>query len=62
MTPQWRKSSRSDGVNDQACVEVARLSGVSWIRDSESPLPGHRVLARTEAALPAQSERGDLDR
>jgi hypothetical protein len=62
MTPQWRKSSRSGGVNDQTCVEVARLSDVSWIRDSESPRPGHRVLARTEPAVPAQSERGDLDR
>jgi hypothetical protein len=62
MSPQWRKSSRSGGVSDQACVEVTRLSGVSWIRDSESPRPGHRVLARTETAVPAQSGRGALDR
>lgn len=26
MTFQWRKSSRSDGVNDHACVEVAQVS------------------------------------
>ena len=62
MTPQWRKSSRSGGVNDQACVEVARLSGVSWIRDSKNPGTDHRAPARTEPAVPAQSERGDLDR
>jgi hypothetical protein len=62
MTPQWRKSSRSGGVSDQACVEVARLSGVSWIRDSENPRPGHRAPARPEPAVPAQSEYGDLDR
>lgn len=62
MTPQWRKSSRSGGVNDQTCVEVAPLSGVSWIRDSGSPLLGQRGLAWTEPAVSAQSERGDLDR
>ena len=61
MTLQWRKSSRSGGVNDQTCVEVARLSGVSWIRDSENPRPGHRAPACTEPTVPAQSERGDLD-
>ncbi|WP_425550974.1 DUF397 domain-containing protein [Actinoallomurus oryzae] len=26
MIPQWRKSSRSGGISDQACVEVARVS------------------------------------
>jgi hypothetical protein len=62
MTPQWRKSSRSGGVNDQTCVEVARLSGVSWIRDSRNPGAGHRTPPRTEPAVPTQSERGDLDR
>jgi hypothetical protein len=61
MTSEWRKSSRSGGVNDQACVEVARLSGVSWIRDSKDTRPGHRAPARTEAARSAQSERGELD-
>jgi hypothetical protein len=49
-------------VNDQACVEVARLSGVSWIRDVKTPGTDHRAPARTEPAVPAQSERGDLDR
>lgn len=26
MIFEWRKSSRSGGVNDQACVEVATLA------------------------------------
>jgi Domain of unknown function (DUF397) len=60
MTPEWRKSSRSGGVNDQACVEVAQLSGVSWIRDSKNPRPGHRAPARTEPAVPVPSESGGL--
>jgi hypothetical protein len=29
MIPQWRKSSRSDGVNDQACVEVAQVTNTA---------------------------------
>jgi hypothetical protein len=49
-------------VDDNYCVEVARLSGVSWIRDVKTPGAGHRAPARTEPAVPAQSERGDLDR
>ncbi|MCW2944425.1 MAG: hypothetical protein JWR24_1142 [Actinoallomurus sp.] len=62
MSPEWRKSSRSGGADDNYCVEVARLSGVSWIRDSENPGDGHRTPPRPEPAVPAQSERGDLDR
>ena len=27
MTVQWRKSSASGGVNDEACVEVAPVTG-----------------------------------
>jgi hypothetical protein len=26
MIPQWRKSSRSGGVSDHACVEVAQVT------------------------------------
>jgi uncharacterized protein DUF397 len=32
MTLRWRKSSRSDGVNDHACVEVAQVT-----EDGEEP-------------------------
>lgn len=59
MTPQWRKSSWTGGADDSACVEVARLSGVSWIRDAKTPEAGHRPPVRTEPAVLAQS---DLDR
>ena len=61
MTPQWRKSSWTGGADDSACVEVARLSGVSWIRDAKTPGAGHRAPTSTEPAAPPQSERGDLD-
>jgi hypothetical protein len=63
MSVQWRKSSRSDGVDDKACVEVARLSGGIGIRDSKDPGTGHLALTRTEfVSLLAQAKRGDLDR
>lgn len=35
-TPQWRKSSRSGGVNDQACVEVAPVSSETWLGREEN--------------------------
>lgn len=37
MTPQWRKSSRSGGVDDKACVEVARLDGANSAREVDDP-------------------------
>ncbi|GLY77820.1 DUF397 domain-containing protein [Actinoallomurus iriomotensis] len=43
MIPQWRKSSRSGGISDQACVEVARVSGATRLRRDEgvsSPTSG----------------------
>jgi hypothetical protein len=62
MTPQWRKSSWTGGADDSACVEVARLSGVSWIRDAKVSGVGHRAATHTEPAAPTQSEGGDVDR
>jgi hypothetical protein len=62
MTPRWRKSSWTGGADDSACVEVARLSGVSLIRDAKISGAGHRPPSRTEPAPLAQSECGDLDR
>lgn len=32
MTVQWRKSSVSTGVNDEACVEVAPVTGQESIK------------------------------
>ena len=62
MTLQWRKSSWTGGADDSACVEVARLSGVSWIRDVKTPGAGYRAPAYAEPAAPVQSEGGDIDR
>lgn len=62
MTAQWRKSSRSDGANDSACVEVARLSDGIGVRDSKHPTTGHLTLTPTDfATLLTHAKRGDLD-
>ncbi|HZE32040.1 MAG TPA: DUF397 domain-containing protein [Actinoallomurus sp.] len=37
---QWRKSSRSQGLENSDCVEVANLSGNNGLRDGESPGTG----------------------
>ncbi|GAB2817564.1 hypothetical protein GCM10027176_22690 [Actinoallomurus bryophytorum] len=34
---RWRKSSRSQGIENSDCVEVANLSGNSGLRDSKKP-------------------------
>ncbi|QKW37654.1 DUF397 domain-containing protein [Actinomadura sp. NAK00032] len=45
---EWRKSSRSGGVNDNACVELARLDGAIGVRDSKDPAGGHLGLSSRE--------------
>lgn len=64
MTVQWRKSSRSGGVEDEACVEVARLGrGRTAVRDSKNPGGGDLRLSGTQfGGLPAQIKNGDFDR
>jgi hypothetical protein len=61
---QWRKSSYSGGVNDEACVEVARLSaGLTGVRDSKHPDGGSlRLTAPKFADLLEQIKSGNLDR
>lgn len=60
---EWRKSSWSGGVNDQACVEVARLPGGVGVRDSKNPGAGHLVVTRDAFTdLLARVKRGDADR
>lgn len=46
MNAQWRKSTRSSGVNDEDCVELGRLAAGARIgvRDSKDPDGGHLVL------------------
>ncbi|MFC0041331.1 DUF397 domain-containing protein [Actinomadura rayongensis] len=52
---QWRKSSRSEGSRNGACVELAGLSGFVGVRDSKDPDAGHLTLApETFAALLAR--------
>lgn len=47
MKIEWRKSSHSGGVTDEACVEVAALSeSVIAIRDSKYPEGPRLVLSR----------------
>ena len=63
MTIEWRKSSRSGGVNDQACVELATLPRGVGIRDSKNPAAGHLHLDRPGfARLVHEIKRGALDR
>jgi hypothetical protein len=59
---EWRKSSRSGGVNDEACVELARIDGTVGVRDSKHP-NGPRILIPKEkfAALLAAVKRNELD-
>lgn len=62
MTVHWRKSSRSDGVEDHACVEMARFPAGVGVRDSKNPGLGHLVLTPAAfAGLIARIRRGDLD-
>jgi hypothetical protein len=62
MTVQWRKSSASGGVNDEACVEVAPVSrhevtdlmtrlGIDLIEQKGTPHDASRVVIerRSEA-------------
>lgn len=44
MNVQWRKSTRSSGVNDEHCVELGRLSFGIGVRDSKDPDAGHLTL------------------
>ncbi|MFV2176411.1 DUF397 domain-containing protein [Actinomadura sp. LOL_016] len=48
MIVQWRKSSRSGGVNDKACVELGRLGSGVGLRDSKDPGAGHLTLTVSE--------------
>jgi hypothetical protein len=59
---QWRKSSRSGGVNDNACVELAQFAEGVGIRDSKDPDGGALSLTGTQfAALLRNVKRNELD-
>ncbi|MEU8800952.1 DUF397 domain-containing protein [Spirillospora sp. NPDC048819] len=60
---RWRKSSRSGGMHDDACVEVAQLDGVIGVRDSKDPGgPRLGVVPGEFGRLLARVRRGEFDR
>lgn len=50
MTVEWRKSSYSTGVNDELCVELARLPSGVGVRDSKNPDAPHLTLTPRQFA------------
>ena len=55
---QWRKSSRSQGIENSDCVEVANLSGNNGLRDNKDPGTGRlSTLADSLADLGARLKR-----
>lgn len=50
MNVQWRKSSYSGGIQDEACVEVARFPVTVSVRDSKNPEAGRLALTRGQFA------------
>jgi hypothetical protein len=59
---QWCKSSRSGGVNDNACVELAQFPEGVGIRDSKNPSGGALSLTGTQfAVLLHRVKRNELD-
>lgn len=59
---EWRKSSRSGGMENSDCVEVADLAGTIGIRDSKAPDAGDlRISTESFAGLLARAKQGDLD-
>ena len=58
---EWRKSSHSGGMNDDACVELAELGGRVGVRDSKNLGSGHLELRREPfAGLLMRVKRGEL--
>jgi hypothetical protein len=59
----WRKSSRSGAINDEACVEVAGvISGVA-VRDSRDPDGGRLTVSGDQfGRLLQRIKAGALDR
>lgn len=60
---EWRKSSHSGGVNDEACVELARISDAAiGIRDSKAPYGPRFVFSVTAVAeLLVRVKSSELD-
>ncbi|MFD9705186.1 DUF397 domain-containing protein [Lentzea sp. NPDC059081] len=48
---EWRKSSRSSGGNNSACVEVAHVGPSVGVRDSKNPDAGTLVFSAVQWAF-----------
>ncbi|MCX5397997.1 DUF397 domain-containing protein [Streptomyces sp. NBC_00102] len=46
MEIRWRKSSKSSNAEGADCLELARVQGEIWLRESDSP----EVVVRTTPA------------
>lgn len=58
---EWRKSSYSGGLNDDACVELAKLTDRVGVQDSKNPGGGRLELRREPfAGLLKRVKRGEL--
>ncbi|MET8761763.1 DUF397 domain-containing protein [Lentzea sp. NPDC004782] len=57
----WRKSSRSGGGSDGACVEIALNGGVARVRDSKNKASSV-VAAPDWAAFIGAVKRGDFEK
>lgn len=63
MKTDWRKSSRSGAINDEACVEVAGLIKGVGIRDSKDPDGGRLALSGVAfGGLMQRIKEGAFDR
>ncbi|MFB4312735.1 DUF397 domain-containing protein [Actinomadura sp. 21ATH] len=59
---EWRKSSRSGGGHDDACVELAAAASEVWVRDSKDPDGDRLVFGRPAfAGLLVRVKRGELE-
>ena len=60
---EWRKSSYTGGVNDEVCVELARMDKATiGIRDSKAPDgPRFSFSVTAVAELVKRVKRNDLD-
>jgi hypothetical protein len=48
---EWRKSSRSSGGNNSACVEIAYAGRAVGVRDSKNPRAGVLVFSAVQWAF-----------
>jgi uncharacterized protein DUF397 len=60
---EWRKSSYTGGVNDEVCVELARMDGeIIAVRDSKAPDgPRFAFPAAAVSDLLKRIKRNELD-